>query len=45
VPLAEVFGYAKSGLEHPHFELNRTIILDITKADRSSQIIQGYIEA
>jgi hypothetical protein len=45
LPLAEVFGYAKAGLEHPHFELNRTIILDITKDNRSTQIIQEFIEA
>lgn len=45
VPLAEVFRYAKGELVHPYFELNRTIILDIAKVNRSGEIIEEYIEA
>ena len=44
-PLPVVFRYAKGELDHPHFELNRTIILDIAKVDRSVQIIQAYRQA
>jgi hypothetical protein len=43
--LAEVFRYAKGELAHPNFELNRTIILDITRGNRSAKIIQEYTEA
>lgn len=45
VPLAEVFRYAKGELAHPDFELSRTIILDITKVNRSDEITQEYMEA
>jgi hypothetical protein len=44
-PLSEVFRYAKGELEHPYFELKRTIILDIAEDDRSVQFVQEYIEA
>jgi hypothetical protein len=44
-PLAEAFFFAKENASHPDFELNRTIILDITKDDRSAQMIREYMEA
>lgn len=45
VPLVEVFRYAKGELAHPNFELNRTIILDISIDNRSDEIIEEYVEA
>lgn len=44
-PLAEAFFFAKENAAHPDFELNRTIILDISRDDRSARIIREYIEA
>jgi hypothetical protein len=44
-PLAEAFFFAKENAAHPDFELNRTIILDISKDDRSDQMLRAYIEA
>jgi hypothetical protein len=44
-PLPVVFRYAKGELEHPHFELNRTIILHIAEVERSAHMIQAYLDA
>jgi hypothetical protein len=45
VPLAEVFRYAKGELAHPHFELNRIVILDITRSNRCDEITEQYFKA
>ena len=42
--LSEVFYYAKYEFSHPDFELDRTIILDIAKNNRSTQILQQYVD-